>query len=260
MATETIKFFIHPFTIFWILLLISAVTYLLKKERVFRWLLLLMVGWFFVITTPMVPMYMLKSLEDRYEPLKFPEDKLNTAQEIHIVVLGAGYFGTNRFPATTTLQSTTLKRLIEGVRLYNTLPNSKLITSGPYSFHNKPSQAEVAKSAAISLGVSPDDIFTQYEPYTTLEEAEIYAAKFYSGQQVIIVTDAAHMPRSMYEFEKLIDNPIAAPTSYSFTYKGMSIGDFSMVPSYSNIGKLSRALNEYAAIFRNRIRDRGKVK
>jgi len=258
MSTETIKFLIHPFTLFWVLLVVSAVLLLFKKKRLFKWTFFLAVGWFFLISTPMVPKFLLTSLEDRFDPLNNVEETLDLEQEYHVVVLGAGYLSTKRFPATSTLQSSTLLRLIEGVRLYNALPNSKLITSGPDSFRRIPSQAEVAKEAAISLGVPAEDIFTQYEPYNTLEEAMVYAEKFYSGQQVIVVTDGAHMPRAIYEFSKFVEHPIAAPVSMTYTYKGISLWDISLIPSYKNIGHLSRALNEYAALFRNWIRDSGQ--
>src|SRR6056297_8297 len=255
MSTETIKFLIHPFTLFWVLLVVSAVLLLFKKKRLFKWTFFLAVGWFFLISTPMVPKFLLTSLEDRFAPLNNVEETLDLEQEYHVVVLGAGYLSTKRFPATSTLQSSTLLRLIEGVRLYNALPNSKLITSGPDSFRRMPSQAEVAKQAAISLGVPSEDILTQSEPYNTLEEAEIYASKFHSGQRVIIVTDAAHMPRAIYEFNKFTDNPIAAPVGFTYTSKGMSFRDISIVPSYSNIGRMSKALNEHAANLRNWMRD-----
>ena len=255
MSTETIKFLIHPFTLFWGLLLASLVIYFLKKEKLFKWLFLASIGWFFVISTPMVPKFLVTSLEDRYDPLNNVKEQLNLDLDYHIVVLGAGYLGSKRYPATSILQSNTLLRLVEGVRLYHALPNSNLITSGPDSFRKMPSQADVAKEAAISLGVASKDIFTQSEPYNTKEEAETYATKFYQGQQVIVVTDAAHMPRAIYEFSKLVENPIAAPTSFTYTNKGMSLWDFSLVPSYSNIDRMSKAINEHAAIFRNWVRD-----
>jgi len=254
-STETIKFLIHPFTLFWGLLLASFFVYFFKKEKLFKLLFLVSIGWFFVISTPMMPKFLVTSLEDRYDPLINIDEALNPADEYHIVVLGSGYVGSKRFPATSTLQSLTLLRLVEGVRIYNELPNSKLITSGPDSFRKMPSQADVAKQAAISLGVPSEDILTQSEPYNTLEEAEIYSSKFHSGQRVIIVTDAAHMPRAIYEFNKFVDNPVAAPTKFTYTYKGMSFRDISILPSYSNIGRMSKALNEHAANFRNSVRD-----
>ena len=254
-STETIKFLIHPFTLFWGLLLASFFVYFFKKEKLFKLLFLVSIGWLFVISTPMVPKFLVTSLEDQYDPLTNIENLLNPDLEYHIVVLGAGYRGSKRFPVTSILQSNTLLRLVEGVRLYHALPNSKLVTSGPDSFRRMSSQADVGKEAAISLGVPAEDILTQSEPLNTLEEAEVYATKFYEGQQVIIVTDAAHMPRAIYEFSKFVDNPIAAPTSFAFTHKGMSFRDFSIVPSYSNIGRMSKALNEHAANFRNWMRD-----
>lgn len=255
MSTETIRYLIHPFTILWILLVGSVLLFMFKKKRLFKWVYFIMIGWFFLISTPIVPVYLLKSLENQYEPLINIEEIIDMDHEYHIVVLGAGYRSSNRLPDTSKLMTQTLNRLVEGIRLYNALPNSKLITSGPYSFSNQPSQAEVAKAAAISLGVPDTDIFTQSEPYNTLEEAEIYSKKFYRGQKVIVVTDAAHMPRAIYEFEKFIDAPIASPANLSYSHKGISYSDLSIIPSYTYIQHMNRAMIEYAATFRNKLRD-----
>lgn len=254
-ATETIKFFIHPFTIFWVFFLISALLYVFKRKKLFHFSLAVTLCWFIVISTSTVPMYLLKSLEDRHDPLINPSEMLDPGYEYHIVVLGAGYRNNGRYPETALLSARTLGRLVEGIRIHNQLPNSKIVTSGPHSFGIR-SQAEVARDAAVSIGVKHDLILIQGEPETTFEEARIYNVKFYEGQKVIIVTDAAHMPRALYEFEKYVKDPIPAPANLTFNYKGMSFSELSIKPSYLNISYLNTAFSEYAAIFRNKIRDR----
>ena len=212
--------------------------------------------WLFISATPMVPKLLLTSLEDQYDPLINIEASMDLDLEYHIVVLGAGYKrDNNRFPANSLLLSQTLIRLVEGVRLHHSLPNSKLITSGRDVFSRGVSQAEISKITATELGVNPGSILKMNETRTTEEEAKHYFETYYEGQQVIIVTEAAHMPRAMYEFGRFIDNPIPSPTNYTYTFKGVSFSDFSIVPSYTNIGRMAKAIHEYAAITRNWFRD-----
>ena len=212
--------------------------------------------WLFISATPMIPKLLLTSLEDQYDPLINIEASMDLDLEYHIVVLGAGYKrDNNRFPANSLLVSQTLIRLVEGVRLHHSLPNSMLITSGRDAFSRGVSQAEVSKNAATELGVDSESVLKLNETRTTEEEAKHYFETYYDGQEVIIVTDAAHMPRAMYEFRKFVDNPIPSPTNYTYRYKGMSFAEFSIIPSYANIGRMAKAIHEYAAITRNWFRD-----
>ncbi|PKD43237.1 YdcF family protein [Rhodohalobacter barkolensis] len=256
MSTEAIKFILNPFTVFWLLLVVSLVFFFLKKHKTGLRILIVSTVWFFIISTPMVPKFLLTSLEDQYDPIINEEETLNLDLEYHVVVLAAGYRrNNNRFPPNSILLDKTLIRLIEGIRLHNSLPNSKLITSGRDAFSKGISQAEISKKTAVELGVDPESIITLTETLTTYHEAQQYYEKIYAGQQVIIVTDAAHMPRAMYEFSKFVSEPLASPTNFTYRSKGISYFDFSLIPSYNNIGYLTKAIHEHAAIVRNWFRD-----
>jgi uncharacterized SAM-binding protein YcdF (DUF218 family) len=245
--TSLIKFLLDPFNILLFLLLGSALLYIFKKVRICKWMIICSLIWLLLISTPFLPYAVLISLENRYDPLFVEELKL-AEDEYHIVVLGSGYSYNERFPANTQLDLKTLGRLVEGVRIFNQLPNGKIVTSGPYN-NKSISQAEVVKNAALLLKVPEVKILMQSEPVTTYEEAKYYHEKFYSGQKVIVVTSAAHMHRAISEFRRLGMDAIPSPTNY--TYRDINGLRISIMPSTGNIFNLRTGVYEYAALIRN---------
>ena len=63
------------------------------------------------------------------------------------------------------------------------------------------------------LGVKPQDIVLESDSRDTADEAEIIA-KMIGRERFILVTSAAHMPRSMALFKKRGLQPIPAPTDF----------------------------------------------
>jgi len=120
MITDLIKFFIHPFNIFWILLLSSGIALLLKRTMIFRRLLILCIGWFLLVSTPLVPTMLINSLEDQYLPV-FVENLEDRHAEYHIIVLDSGHGIDDRLPANSLLTSNALGRLSEGIRHHRQL-------------------------------------------------------------------------------------------------------------------------------------------
>lgn len=84
--------------------------------------------WFLLISTPLIPNAVIRSLEDQYPPVKM--DELKEEAAYHILILGGGHGYDERLPASSLLSGNTLRRLIEGIRLHRHLPNSKLVLSG----------------------------------------------------------------------------------------------------------------------------------
>ncbi|MBI2131555.1 MAG: YdcF family protein, partial [Candidatus Tectomicrobia bacterium] len=77
------------------------------------------------------------------------------------------------------------------------------------------SEAEVMSEVAVQLGVSPSAIVLEPEALDT--ESQARAAPRYVGRdRFILVTSAAHMPRSMALFRRQGLRPIPAPTGHSF--------------------------------------------
>jgi uncharacterized SAM-binding protein YcdF (DUF218 family) len=248
MIINVIKFLLDPFNILWILILITGTAYLLKRVNLCRWFMALTGTYFLVISTPFIPVILVNTLEDRFEPV-YIEDLDNTDGEYHIIVLGGGHGFDDRLPANSLLSSRALGRLNEGIRLHNQLPNSKLVLSG-YSSSGRTTQAEMLQNTAILLGVNRDATIIQTEPENTYREAEVYSGNFGNRYPVILVTSATHMPRAVMVFEHFGVDVIPSPTNYRLkgSWKRVRFG----WPDVSNIDHLGAGMSEYAAILREK--------
>ncbi|CAN5183695.1 N/A [soil metagenome] len=244
-----IKFFLDPFNILWLLVLMGLVLLVIKRKPVAR---LFFIGagiWFIVISTPLVPIMLLNTLEDQYEPVS--PDQLDPDAEYHIVVLGGGHGFDDRLPPNSLLSLNALGRLNEGIRLHRELPNSTMIFSG-YSSSGGTTQAEMLLHTALLLGVEEENTLIQKEPGNTFEEARVYSERFAGDETVILVTSASHMPRAVIVFERFGVSPIASPTNYRLrgSWKHVRFG----LPRVSNIEMLRVSFFERAAVLRERFR------
>lgn len=247
--TLLIKQLIDPFNILWILVFIGFVCLLLKKRTAGRRIFIVSGIWFLFVSTPLVPTLALDSLERQYEPV-FIEQLTDSDASYHILVLGGGHGFDDRLPANSLLASKALSRLSEGIRLHKQLANSTLILSG-YSSSGRTTQAEMLRNTALLLGVEKNRTLMQPEPGNTLEEARVYSKRFAGDEQVILVTSAVHMPRSVMLFERVGIEIIPSPANYQLK------GSWRYIrwgwPSVDNIIKLRTAINEYAAIIKYKI-------
>lgn len=212
MITSFIKFLLHPFTTLGLLLAALGAVVFLKKERPLKWLAVATAGWFVIISTPLVPTLIMRSLEQQYQPVRV-RDLPVTVSAYNIIVLGGGHGFDENLPANSLLSSQALGRLSEGIRLHRLLPHSKLVLSG-FSASGGVTQAEMLRNVALLLGVPRQDIILQKKPANTYEEARAYASTFGSTHPLIVVTSAYHMPRAMYTFSKAGINAIASPANY----------------------------------------------
>jgi uncharacterized SAM-binding protein YcdF (DUF218 family) len=130
----------------------------------------------------------------------------------YVMVLGNRINADSRMPIMNHLSSTALKRLLEGIRIVNAQPNSKLIVSG-YDSPGEKSCAEAYADAAVILGINPHRIIVLPEPKDTKEEA--IAAKAIVGSNTIaLVTSASHMPRALEYFNQQGIQTIPAPSNH----------------------------------------------
>jgi len=130
----------------------------------------------------------------------------------YIVVLGCDHNTNPELPVTSQLASCSLQRMVEALRIYQLHPAARIITSG-YGGSNPVSNAETMKQSLVLLGVPEQKIITENFPKDTEEEAELIAPRV-QGTQVVLVTNADHMPRSINYFQQQGIYPIAAPTGY----------------------------------------------
>lgn len=213
-----------------------------NRPKTARWLGGAAVLWLVMVTTGPVPNLLVASLEDQYVPLAdIRAQSLDSGT--YIIVLGAGHTSNPQLPIAQQLSEPTMIRLLEGIRVHQLVPGSTLVTSGPIG-KQIVSQAAVVRQAALLLGVAPENIDTLSQTSNTRDEALHFRKKFGDSRQVVVVTDAVHIPRAMRWFQKMGLVPIAAPTNYRLKEERskLSIG---LIPDSSHLQKMEEAVHEY---------------
>lgn len=187
-----------------------------RKQRLGKIVVTLGAIFLLLLSLPFFSGKLLTPLEGRYPALLHPEPSAQQegagAGPQWIVVLGGGHTSDPRLPVTSQISPAALGRIIEGVRLYNAIPGSKLLLSGGAVFDPIP-EADVMGKIATHLGVKPQDITLERKARDTAEEAAIIAGMVFR-EKVILVTSAAHMPRSVALFKKQGLQVVPAPADY----------------------------------------------
>ncbi len=152
---------------------------------------------------------MLRPIESRYEPVSAAA----LHQEVRwIVVLGGGARGGTALTPEDRLEESSLKRVMEGVRLVRLLPATRLILSGG-NYRGGPTEASVMSEVALDQGLARERMILETTSRDTRDQAlalrdRLGHAPFY------LVTSASHMPRAMRMFQRAGAQPLAAPTDF----------------------------------------------
>jgi uncharacterized SAM-binding protein YcdF (DUF218 family) len=203
----------------------------------------------FLCSTSLISSWLVVPLEGRYPALLHPETiswgHQSSTSAKWIVVLGGGHVSDPRLPANSQIHAAALGRLVEGVRLHKVIPGSKLLLSGGAVFDPVP-EAEVMARVAEDLGVKPQDIRLESDSWDTAEEAEIIATMI-GREKFILVTSAAHMPRTMALFKKRGLEPIPAPADFLAPHV-QSSGPGRFFPGGGSLGRTQAAVHEYLGL------------
>ena len=235
---------IQPLFIFWVLVLLAVIFQFRHKTDVVKKLLVCALCLLLVVSTAFLPNLLISLLENQYAPFNQEQTVENTSD--HILVLGAGHISDPKLSANSKLTSNALGRLVEGIRIHGLIPDSKLVLSGGLGIETE-SQAEVLKATALILGVKIEDILTLNTTKNTADEAKQYKHTFGNQYQLILVTEAYHMPRAMMHFTKLGLNPIPAPANNIYK-RGENIECCRWLTNSSNIYKTEIAIHEWAGM------------
>lgn len=195
---------------------------------------------FFLITMQPFASIFINSLENDYESL-LDSNKIKSAE--YIIILGGGYTDDEKMPASSQLGVSSLARLVEGMRLKRINPTAKLIFSGGKQFNENKTQASLSNKAYLSLINDTIINILSEQAHNTKSEAD-EAFELIGKSKLILVTTASHMPRSVYLFNKMGCNVIAAPCD--FTVKDFEY--FPGFPSGMSIHQTEIAIHEYVAI------------
>jgi len=198
-----------------------------KKAKVF-----LVFGFIWIVLISYVPVsnFLIAPLENSYKKLDL---KVIPKDTKYILLLGGDREN----------------RGWEALRIYNYLPNAKIITSG---YAGQGSIPEAIKTAKIleSIGVPKKDIIIHSKPKDTKEEA-IKIKESLGSSKFILITSAYHMPRAMALFEKEGLEPIAAPTDFKIKDSDKELG--SQLGGYP-LKKTQQAWHEYIGYIWSKLR------
>jgi uncharacterized SAM-binding protein YcdF (DUF218 family) len=235
-----------PLNFFYLLLFLGLVFYYFQYLKTAPICWVLAAFWMLTISVSPVPAYLAQVRENRFSVLSTTTIDFSETKPVHILVLGAGHTDAQGYYAFDRLSEPALKRLLEGIRLYHELPNSKLFCSG-YSSRGETSQAETLAEAALMLGVSVTDTLLQPTAINTEMEARNYSKRFGDEYPLIVVTSALHMPRAVFWFRHYGLAPIPAPTNH-LVMDHPDSNLFSFETSIQKINITAKLLHEYAGM------------
>ena len=167
----------------------------------------------FVLIFNFIPYYLIRNIESKFHFV----DAINIEKFSHILVLGGGHVPDSEIVIEQQLNNGSLRRVLEGVRLFNFFPNSLLIMSGPSIKSGHPSQAEIQAEVAMTMGIKKDSIVIIPDPYNTEQEAICYFRKFdFHKNPVYLVTKALHQRRAGFIFSSFGYIVIPAPSYFVY--------------------------------------------
>lgn len=205
---------------------------------------------------------LLRPLERAHPPLAPAADtgSISAAGADAIVVLGAGTVSHSPEEEGHSAPGVeTLKRLSFAYRIHR-ISGLPIITTGgpPLAASGSPSAADQAAADPetlnagdamgrylIALGASPDAVKTEQTSRNTYENAAHIAEK-YAPEQIILVTSAYHMPRSVWVFRQIGLQVQPAPTDYKADSDGYNLWSF--FPTMDSFDDSYKALHEYVGI------------
>lgn len=131
-----------------------------------------------------------------------------------VILAGGTRFDARERPEPTTLKGGTLERVIAGARLARSTGLPVLVSGGPGPGDREAEAVTMARVLARDFGITPrwvearsrDTVGNARESALLLKEARI--------GRVLLVTQAYHMPRSVYAFETVGLSVVAAPHGF----------------------------------------------
>lgn len=255
--SKLLPLFVYPLGLACILLVVTLIT-LWQRPRIaalstLSALLILVVsgnGW--------VANHALRSLEARYIP---PTD-LPAADAI--VVLG-GAVKPQSPPRPWIDLSEAGDRVIHGAQLYRARKAPLVVLSGGRIDWKGggPSESEDMAKLAEALGVPRSAMLQDPTSLNTYENA-VNVRKLLEERgirQILLVTSALHMPRSIQIFRKQGFEAVAAPTDFwvtdaelQYSVDTLQAKLLNLIPDAENVNKVSRTLKEYIGLVVYRLR------
>jgi uncharacterized SAM-binding protein YcdF (DUF218 family) len=228
----------------WLLMLLAVLVFWRRAWA--RRLLLLTVVLIFGLHSGLINHGLRYLLESQYAPLIDPR---KIAPYDAIVVLTGGITPASGLVPFPTINESMFRRLDEAWRLYRIRPKPIIVSGGHVNpFTPDKGENKIARDYLIRWGVVAKDVLSEAGSRDTFESAvEVHKllAK-YGHKRYLLVTSAAHMPRSMLVFSRLAPEPVPAPGDFSVG--GLELTPLSFFPSEHAADELAATLHEYLGL------------
>jgi len=239
-----------------IAVLLIFLLFLCNRKKLATFLILLLVCFLFLFSSWFGEYLFLRPLEDDYASLQ--EISANNLDLSHpvMVVLGGGLVEDSLSvkDGKTEIGEVTLARLYGAYQIYKKLECPIWVSGGtvPDSGGDIPS-ADIMEQVLLEFGIPSGDIYKETQSRTTFENAgfTLQKIKQQGYQEIILVTSAVHMRRSVQVFENSEVIIIPAPVNYLF--ENRSPGILNILPNGSSWDNNLRALHEWVGLLYYRL-------
>lgn len=254
--SKLLPLFIYPLGLACLLMLVALVT-LWKRPTIATLSLILALAVILVSSNASVTTAMTRSLEQQY----IPAGELPTADAI-VILGGALRQQLPPRPMVEVMESG--DRVLYGAQLYRQRKAPLVILSGgriAWLGGGTPESNDMAELLAV-LDVPASAIVQDPDSLNTYENAvNVHKLLQERGlNRVLLVTSAAHMPRSMKIFQKQGIEAIAAPTDFLVTDDTASSPALfqerllNVLPEAERLDQFTRSLKEYIGVIVYRLR------
>ena len=201
---------------------------------------------------------LVKSLEWQY----LPSENLPLAEAI--VVLG-GATRNDEPPRIIPDMSDRGDRLLYAAKLYKDgVAPLIILTGGRIQWYGGESSEARSMATILELMGIPRDVMVLESRSLNTYENAVYTKEILNQKnikQILLVTSAAHMPRSLAIFKKQGINAIPAPTDFMISERNLIENQFSTesrilsyIPDTESLDRTTQALKEYIGTFIYRLR------
>ncbi len=226
--------------VLFIIFLISSISLILKKQKVFYISIIILLTLSLPITYK-IPLYYLEKPYKKYE--------IDNTIDL-IVILGGGLHHYHNYDEKTTINQRTLERLVFGTYLHKKHSIPILVTGGDV-FNIGINEADIMNKIIVERlkgGVK----FIENKSKTTEENAKFSSKIFEENniQKILLVTNSWHLKRSEYFFKMFSPNLEIIPVSgYSYLGDNLNISFKDFIPAMKSFYFHEFILKEYIILF-----------
>ena len=244
-VSKILGFFLQPSTLMFATLFVGVLLTATAWRRLARWLMLGSLGAIAVFGLLPTAELLVQPLEDRFPR---PDAGFDVASTAGIIVLGGVVDGPGQVRRELGGLGETAERLTEALALSRRYPGVRIIFTGGSWPSNYPPEAELMGDVLLALGLDAARLTLESKSLTTHENAVLTARLLEPrpDQTWLLITSAAHMPRSVGVFRKAGFKVVTWPVDYR---SPVQVSLMSIYPSFLyGLRDLDYAAHEYQGL------------